>query len=980
VTFGWSNYRTAAPGLVYTPATCTTDAQGLCTAQVTTNSEHKEGIYTLTVVAYDPALSDNVSLNPNTANWQRNDSADYPIPAPPEVKFWNDPVCQTPPADSVPLESRTRLEITKNGAKADGTDVDRIKVYAFDCWGNDVENAQIGTTPTSPVQVKGPLPKTGEDGTAVIEYTAVSATRIQNSKTVVTLASPYGDTTPYEVKYFPVGSQTAKIIGDDDPVNTPGSSPAPLDYVGNVPDKPSITEVDDQPVSGPINTNDDTPKIEGTGVPGNTVDVTDGNGNPVPGCTGILVGADGKWECTPTTPFPEGPNTITATQTDPDGQKSPPSDPVEFNVDKTKPKIDITTPEGTTDKPAQINNTTPWTVAGTATDKNPTSGVEEPLKQAPVSVTNKGPNGTPGEVLCTATTDDQGRWSCQVAAGKPGPESDTPYIVEAVVTDKAGNISEPDSVPVKIDNTKPDIKITDPKSNDIFNKEDKPTGSTGVTIPVKGYGENPDDPVVVTVPSGEKCETKVTNTAVQVDGKTRYEWSCTLTNVPDSPKGGTTPITATETDPAGNVGTDTVPVLIDTVPPPAPPVTEPKTGDVIDGTPTFKGTGDEPGNTIKVKDDNGDTICTTTVKSDKTWECEVKDPLPEGKHDFDVTETDPAGNESEPTHVPDVVVAGKPPKPDITYPVDGSKSNDGAPDVKGTIPGTDPILPGSVVQVEGPNGEKCTAQIAADRSWHCKLPDLGADGPKTITATTVDPNGQKSDPDSVTYTLDRTPPTITPDTRDPANIGVKTEPNADVEIKNDDGKTICTAKADSQGNAVCKVTDPNLVPKPGDPIHITATDEAGNTATKTVRIIQVVVTDKLVTLPDEHSQTATGYYFQPGEQVHGVMYSYTPKDLGYQTADSTGKVVFTWTDIPDDQPLVGYHYVVLTGNISGPGQDDFNIERKVTTCVGKSCYLETTGAGVNATFMAGGALATLAGLGFILLAWRRRRDLEEAKI
>jgi LPXTG-motif cell wall-anchored protein len=630
----------------------------------------------------------------------------------------------------------------------------------------------------------------------------------------------------------------------------------------------------------------------------------------------------------------DGEHTVTAEETDEAGNVG--TDDKTFVIDTVPPVVTINDPQ----PGDEFNNQVPWDVSGLVTEPD---GVT-PVPGATVNVTNKGPNGTPGELLCSAVADATGAWSCQVAAGKPGGDGE--YTIQAVATDPAGNVSQPAEVTVKVDNTVPAVRITEPTPNQWV--KDEP-------ITVRGTGETPGDTVVVSDGHGHNC-----SATVQAD----HTWSCLLADVPE----GDQTLTATETDRAGNVGTDSVPIKVDRTPPPAPPVLYPENNGYLDETtPTFVGTGDQPGDVIDIYED-GTLICQTTVRPDKTWQCPVTTPLVDGPHSFTVTETDPAGNVSQPTVV--VTTPGTAITPEITYPVDGSKTNDGQPTVQGTIPGTGTVDPGTVVQVQVPGtNNQCTATVQPDRTWQCKLPqDLGDDGPKTITAVTVSPSGKVSAPDSVTFELDRTPPFIIPDTTDPGHIGVDTEPNADVEIKNEDGKTICTAKADDQGHAIC-VPQPGDVPKPGDEITIISTDEAGNTSEKVVRIVQVVVADKEIVLPGETQQTATGYYFQPGEKVHGVsVHGSVTTDLGWQTADATGKVVFTWS-ITDSDASLGDHTVTLTGDYSGPGRDTFQVSRQAD--------LPKTGAGAESGLMTVAVAAATLGLGLVLLGWRRRRQDQE---
>jgi hypothetical protein len=296
--------------------------------------------------------------------------------------------------------------------------------------------------------------------------------------------------------------------------------------------------------------------------------------------------------------------------------------------------------------------------------------------------------------------------------------------------------------------------------------------------------------------------------------------------------------------------------------------------------------------------------------------------------------------------------------------------------VSGSITGTPdhPLLPGTVVIVQDKNdpSNQCTASvtIAADGTgtWNCDLPKILPEGVNTVTAQAKDTAGRLSNTVESTFKVDTIPPFIIPDTSDPAHIGITTEPNAEVEIQNDQGKTICTTQADDQGNAICSPA-PGDVPKPGDLIHITATDEAGNVGKLDTNIISVTVSKPTLTIPNDLQQVITGHYFQPGENVHGVIDGTI--DLGYKTADANGEVQFTY-NAPNDTAFLGTHTVVLRGDKSGPGKATFAVAAFVAPPI------PTTGATISATFAGGGAAALALGTGLILLAWRRRREHEEA--
>ena len=82
----------------------------------------------------------------------------------------------------------------------------------------------------------------------------------------------------------------------------------------------------------------------------------------------------------------------------------------------------------------------------------------------------------------------------------------------------------------------------------------------------------------------------------------------------------------------------------DTIAPSAPVVNSPVSGSTTTNTmPTFLGTG-EVNATIQIKDEAGNTQCTTTVDSNGEWTCEFTFSQTEGSHTYLVSQTDQAGN------------------------------------------------------------------------------------------------------------------------------------------------------------------------------------------------------------------------------------------------------------------------------------------------------------------------------------------------
>ncbi len=385
-----------------------------------------------------------------------------------------------------------------------------------------------------------------------------------------------------------------------------GTASAPLTVIADTtPPAPVITA----PVGGST-TNDTTPTITGTAEPGSTVEVF------VDGISQGTTTADGtgNWTLTPATPLPDGDHTATATATDAVGNTSPESTPVTFAIDTTAPAAPaITSPaDGTV-----TSDTTP-AITGTA---EPDSTVEVFIDGASVG---------------TTTADGTGAWTLTPTT----PLADGDHTVTATATDAVGNTS-PESTPVTVT---------------VDTTADPPV----ITSPADGSSTNDSTPTITgTAEPGASVEVFVDGTSV---GTATADGTGAWTFTPTTPLAdGDHTITAVQTDPSGNVSAPSAPIVVtvDTAPPPAPVITEPTDGETVtDSTPTIAGTG-EPGATVTVVDEKGDTVCTATVRADGTWTCTAGTALTNGAHTLTATEADAAGNASAPSPPVDVTLAAR---------------------------------------------------------------------------------------------------------------------------------------------------------------------------------------------------------------------------------------------------------------------------------------------------------------------------------
>ncbi|WP_336984806.1 Ig-like domain-containing protein, partial [Acinetobacter modestus] len=283
-----------------------------------------------------------------------------------------------------------------------------------------------------------------------------------------------------------------------------------------------------------------------------------------------------------------------------------------------------------------------------ATD--PITGTAEPGSKVTVTF--------PGGGTAVVVAGPDGSWTVPNPGGLTNGDT-----VTATATDPAGNTSAPASGTVSSDVTAPMVNVDDVLSND-------------ATPALTGTVNDPTATIVVNVDGVNYPATNNGNGT----------WSLADNSLPNLADGPHT-ITVTATDAAGNVGTDTAVLTIDTTAPNAPVL------DPINATDPITGTA-EPGSTVTVTFPDGSTAQAATDPVTGAWTV----PNPGGLTNGDTvtaTATDPAGNTSAP--------ASGTVSSDVTAPmvnVDDVLSNDATPALTGTV--NDPTAT-IVVNVDGVN-------------------------------------------------------------------------------------------------------------------------------------------------------------------------------------------------------------------------------------------------------------------------------------
>ncbi len=366
----------------------------------------------------------------------------------------------------------------------------------------------------------------------------------------------------------------------------------------------------------------------------------------------------------------------------------------------------------------------------------------------------------------------------------------------------------------------------------------------------------------------------------------------------------------------------TVTVTVDTTPPAAPTVTAPENGTITNTNPlSFVGTG-EPGATITITNGSGDPICTALVNESRAWTCTPTLPLPEGEQTVNVTQTDPAGNKSDPTPVTVTVDITSPAAPTVTEPISGTVTNVNPPTFVGTGE------PGATIEVTDDEGTLiCTTTVDENNDWTCAPTSPLPEGEQTVNVTQTDPAGNKSDPTPVTVTVDTTPPTnliVTTPVSDttivnpPIFVGTG-EPGAKIEITDDKGTLICTTTVDESGDWTCAPTSP--LPEGEQTVNVTQIDPAGNKGEPTPVKIDATK-PATVTYPISGTVTVNNRPTFIGTGEPGTTVTITDAS-GDEICSTTVGTDGDWTCtssllLPDGEQTVSVVVTDLEGNKSAP--------------------------------------------------------------
>ncbi|MBO9624080.1 MAG: BapA prefix-like domain-containing protein [Sphingomonas sp.] len=553
-------------------------------------------------------------------------------------------------------------------------------------------------------------------------------------------------------------------------------------------------------------------EIVGTADAGNTITLT-ADGTQI--ATGILVDGSGNWSYTPGAQLPDG-TVVTAVATNGLGTDSAAATEIVDGIAPAAPVIDPT------------NGTE---IVGTAE------------AGATVTVTD-----SLGNVIGTDVADASGNWSVTPAS----PLADG-TVVSATATDPAGNTSGPDTETVDavapgtptIDPTDgvaltgtaepgATVTLTDGSGNPIGTTTAAPDGSwafapatpladgTVVNATATDPAGNssgpasttvdavaPDAPVIGIANANSVIGTAepgatvtVTDTAGNVIGTDVADGSGNWSITPATPLADGTVLSATASDPAGNISPPDS-AIVDALPP-AAPVIAPTDGSPVAGTA-------EPNSTVTLTDGSGNVIATgVPVNGTGHWSYTPASPLADGTV-VSATATDANGNTGP---AATATVDGVAPLAPTIAPTDGS-------------PVTGTAEPNSSVTLTDGAGTVIAAGIPVDGTGHWSYtPGTPLANGTVVNATATDAAGNTGPAATATVDSSAPPaPVISPTAG--TEVSGTAEAGATVTVRDGAGNVIGTDVADGLGN--WSVT-PAAPLSNGTVVRATATDAAGNTS------------------------------------------------------------------------------------------------------------------------------------------------------
>ncbi|WP_055318269.1 Ig-like domain-containing protein [Pseudomonas aeruginosa] len=802
-----------------------------------------------------------------------------------------------------------------NGTTISGTAEAGAKVILTDGSGNPIgETTADGSgnwtfTPATPLAngtvvnavAQDPAGNTGPQGSTTVDAVAPNTPVVNpsNGNLLNGTAEPGSTVTLTDGNGNPIGQTTADGSGNWS--FTPGSqlpngtvvNVTASDAAGNT-SAPATTTVDSSLPSIPQVDPSNGSVISGTADAGNTIIITDGNGNPI---GQVTADGSGNWSFTPGIPLPDGTvvNVVARSPSNVD------SAPAVITVDGVAPAAPVIDPSngteisGTAEAGATVILTdgggnpigqatadgsgnwtfTPGTPLANGTVINAvaqdpagnTSGpasvtVDAIAPPAPVIDPSNGVviSGTAEAGATVILTDGNGNPIGQVTADGSGNWAFTPgtplsngTVVNAVAQDAAGNTSGPASTTV--DSVAPAAPVIDPSNGSVI----AGTAEAGATVILTDGGGNP-------------------------IGQATADGSGNWTFTPGTPLANGTVINAVAQDPAGNTS-GPASTTVDAVAP-ATPVVNPSNGSVIAGTA-------EAGATVILTDGGGNPIGQATADGSGNWSFTPGTPLANGSV-VNAVAQDAAGNTSGPASTTVDSVA---PATPVLDPSNGTV-------ISGTAEAG-----ATVILTDG--GGNPIGQATADGSGNWSFtPGTPLANGSVINAVAQDAAGNTSGP--VSTTVDAVAP-ATP-VIDPSNgveLSGTAEPGVRVILTDGNGNPIGQTLADGSGNWSFT---PGTPLANGTVVNAVAQDPAGNTSGPASTTVDTVAPATPV-INASNGSVITGTA-EVGAKV--ILTDGNGNPIGETTADGSGNWTFTPGTPLANGTVINAVAEDAAGNASGP--------------------------------------------------------------
>ncbi|MCS9482495.1 Ig-like domain-containing protein, partial [Pseudomonas aeruginosa] len=804
-----------------------------------------------------------------------------------------------------------------NGTTISGTAEAGAKVILTDGNGNPIgETTADGSgnwtfTPGTPLAngtvvnavAQDPAGNTGPQGSTTVDAVAPNTPVVNpsNGNLLNGTAEPGSTVTLTDGNGNPIGQTTADGSGNWS--FTPGSqlpngtvvNVTASDAAGNT-SLPATTTVDSSLPSIPQVDPSNGSVISGTADAGNTIIITDGNGNPI---GQVTADGSGNWSFTPGIPLPDGTvvNVVARSPSNVD------SAPAVITVDGVAPAAPVIDPSngteisGTAEAGATVILTdgggnpigqatadgsgnwtfTPSTPLANGTVINAvaqdpagnTSGpasvtVDAIAPPAPVIDPSNGVviSGTAEAGATVILTDGNGNPIGQVTADGSGNWAFTPAtplangtVINALAQDAAGNNSSPTSATV--DSLAPAAPVIDPSNGSVI----AGTAEAGATVILTDGNGNP---------IGQ----------VTADGS--GNWSFT----PGTPLSNGTVVNALAQDAAGNTS-GPASTTVDSVAP-ATPVLDPSNGTVISGTA-------EAGATVILTDGGGNPIGQATADGSGNWSFTPGTPLTNGTV-INAVAQDAAGNTSGPVSTTVDAVA---PATPVIDPSNGVE-------LSGTAE------PGVRVILTDGNGNPI-GQTLADGSGNWTFtPGTPLANGTVVNAVAQDPAGNTSGPASTTVdTVAPATPVI--NASNGSVITGTAEVGAKVILTDGNGNPIGETTADGSGNWTFT---PGTPLANGTVINAVAEDAAGNASGPASTTVDSVAPSAPLLSISADGALLTGTA-EPNSQVRIVVNGDTANPITV-TVDGAGNFSLPFAPPLITGELIAGVAVDAAGNVSGP--------------------------------------------------------------